>query len=238
MLGASSSFLSAFLSRSRTLHLSIRSCTAVGYFLLSSAFTLDRFLDAAQRTEPPDFSLLSMRGTDDPSAQKNQSQQHEPHRRTRSLSRTLKQRGASDSRHTGAAVSGESLRSFYWAGRRVCERWRAGCLWNWMLEGFLHAALHGARARPVHDVSWGDQRVVYTDLNRTGSGLQMLDDLSNPRARVWSVFSPRIAHCCKFECGLIEIWCVCVCVCVCVYVCGVWCCFYISAESTHSLNAH
>ncbi len=128
MLGASSSFLSAFLSSSRTLHLSIRSCTAVGYFLLSSAFTLDRFSDAAQRTEPPDFSLLSMRGTDDPSAQKNQSQQHEPHRRTRSLSRTLKQRGASDSRHTGAAVSGESLRSFYWAGRRVC-----GAMARWVL---------------------------------------------------------------------------------------------------------
>ncbi len=167
-LGTSSSFLSAFLSSSRTLHFSIRSCTAVGYFLLGSAFTLGRFSDAAQRTEPPDFSLLSMRGTDDPFAQKNQSQQHEPRRRTRSLSRTLKHRGASDSRHT---VSGESLMSFYWAGRWVCERWRAGCLWNWMLEGFLHAALHRARARPVHDVSWGDQRV--SDPERIWTGLAL-----------------------------------------------------------------
>lgn len=42
-----------------------------------------------------------MRGTADPIAH------HEL--RTRSLSRTLKQRGASDSRSTGAAVSGESV---------------------------------------------------------------------------------------------------------------------------------
>lgn len=212
MLGASLSFLSAFLSSSRTLHLSIRSCTAVGYFLLGSAFTLDRFSYAAQRTEPPDFSLLSMRGTDDPSAQKNKSQQHEPRRRTRSLSRTLKQRRASDSRHTGAAVSGESLRSFYWAGRWVCERWRAGCLWNCMLDGFLHAALHRARSRPIHDVSWGDQRVFCTDLNRTGHGLQMLDDLSNPRARVCDLFS---VHALLIDASLNADWSrfgVCVCV--------------------------
>ncbi|KAG1957644.1 hypothetical protein F2P79_007612 [Pimephales promelas] len=68
MLGASSSFLCAFLS------------------------------NAVLRPEPPDLSLLSMRGTADPIAH------HEL--RTRSLSRTLKQRGASDSRFTGAAVSG------------------------------------------------------------------------------------------------------------------------------------
>lgn len=83
------------------------------------------------RCWPPDFSLLSMRGTADPSA--HQSQQHARRRRTRSLSRTLKQqRGASDSRFTGAAVSGESLTEymqwcfFFW-GARVCSALDCRC---------------------------------------------------------------------------------------------------------------